>query len=50
MKPKLEDIRFVNQATRAQFKRDLGRSLTKPEFKPAPPKPEPNPLWKTQFK
>lgn len=50
MKPKLDDIRFVNQCARQQFKRELGRSLTKPELKPVKPKPEQNHLWSTQWK
>lgn len=50
MKPKLIDIHFVNQATRTQFKHAVGRTLAKPEPKPVKPKPELNPLWKTQLK
>jgi hypothetical protein len=52
---KLDDIRFVSLCARNQFKRELGRTLTKPEPKPGKTKPskiqtEANPLWTTQLR
>lgn len=52
MRPKLEDIRFVNQCARDQFKRELGRRLARPEPKPATgsAKTTSNPLWGIRLK
>lgn len=46
MKPKLEDIHFVNRSTRTQFRHALGRTLARPEPKVVVAKPQANPLWR----
>lgn len=51
MKSRLDDIRFVNLCARNEFKRELGRTLTRPEVKPVKLKEsaKPNTLWTTRF-
>ncbi|WNO05992.1 hypothetical protein [Rhodoferax mekongensis] len=50
MKPKLEDIRFVNQCARNQFKRELGRTLSRPDPQKKRGRQEKNTLWNIRFK